>query len=144
MNDHQANQRETLETMSVQELFRGALGLDIPEFRHSCFAEIMRRLDEDHPDAVVPMSLRELYHLDNTNRYELEQLILLPRDKARWFCAASDEDYIPRVHAHGDSEQEARQRAEQAAAKYRDAKAEYRVMAPLAEWTFKTYAPEED
>jgi hypothetical protein len=68
MND-KGNQCETLETMSMFELLRGSLSLDIPDFRDSCLAELMRRLDEDHPDVDKQLfTLGELYHLNDANR----------------------------------------------------------------------------
>ena len=70
------------------------------------------------------------------------------RDPSCWFCLAIDENGIPRLFAHGDSEQDARKSAERAVTAYRDRKQEYRdwrqerrVMAPRSAWTFITCPP---
>jgi hypothetical protein len=78
-----------------------------------------------------------------TDERRIDALVSRFRDPARWFCAAFDETEMPRVWARGNTEAEARKRAELAATEYRDRKQSHRVMVPRWEWTFVVYPPEE-
>src|SRR6516225_600437 len=98
-----------------------------PEFLAAC-----RRVFGDDSPATVIGAIR-----DGDPRMN-EVYALATRDPTRWFCSAIDENGIPRLWAKGDSDQEARKRAELAVTDYRDEKQSYREMVPRSEWTFVT------
>jgi hypothetical protein len=104
-----------------------------PEFLAAC-----RRVFGDDSPATVIGAIR-----DGDPRMN-EVYALATRDPTRWFCSAIDENGIPRLWAKGDSDQEARKRAELAVTDYRDEKQSYREMVPRSEWTFVTYPPDGD
>ncbi len=69
---------------------------------------------------------------------------LAARDPRRWFVSALDEHGIPRLYAHGDTEEEAMKKAQLAVTQYRASKQSFRQMEPRTEWTFHPYPPDED
>ena len=71
-----------------------------------------------------------------------DALVETHRDPALWFCSGIDEHDTPRVYGLGDTEAEAEANAQGAAEDYISEEAAFRVMAPVADWTFITYAPD--
>ena len=102
-----------------------------PEFLAAC-----RLVLGDDSPAVVLGAMR-----DGDPRMN-EVHTLLRRDPAQWFCSAVDETGTARLWAKGDSEQEARQRAELAVTKRRENQQEHRNVVPRGDWTFVTYPPD--
>ena len=66
----------------------------------------------------------------------------MQRDPARWFCSGIDEGGMPRVFGRGDTKTEAEANARTGAERYIAGKAGHRVMAPVTDWRFITYAPD--
>lgn len=71
-----------------------------------------------------------------------DALVEMQRDPKRWFCLGIDEHGMPRVFGRGDTEAEAAANAREGAEGYITEKAAIRVMAPVSDWTFITYAPD--
>jgi hypothetical protein len=87
-----------------------------------------------------PATLLNAITSDDSRMNEVHALAA--RDPKRWFVSALDENGIPRVYAHGNTEQEAMTRAQLAVTQYRDSKQSLREMKPRTEWTFHPYPPE--
>ena len=101
-----------------------------PEFLAAC----RRVLGDDSPRTVLPA-------IRNGDPRMNEVYALAARDPTRWFCSAVDENGTPRLWAKGDTEGQARKRAELEVTAERARKQEYREMAPRADWTFVVYPP---
>ena len=68
---------------------------------------------------------------------------LAARDPKRWFVSALDKHGIPRLYAHGDTEDEAMKKAQLAVMQYRESEQSFRQMKPHTDWTFHPYPPDE-
>jgi hypothetical protein len=71
-----------------------------------------------------------------------DALVEMHRDPALWFCSGIDEHDTPRMFGLGDTEVEAEANAREAAEGYIAEKAAFRVMAPVTDWRFISYAPD--